>query len=297
MNMMPTMYPIQGYNAMPQANSVPQQMAYPTVPAYGPMPQQMGYPAMQAMPYTTSLPGYNAPAVGTTMGYPTAPQMTGYPASMPPGYAPHPSSGGVKQQHMATFFNFMQNMFSMFMKTMGDTYKPSAPYTQPPAQAYAPSYTKPPMAPAISPAYKQAPSMMAPTTGAQAPVAASSGGGGMESAILNQINSYRQSQGLQPLVADPGLMQAARGRSQDQARKGVMSHDGFEQSVKHLGLSGTAENVAMNKGHKDPASQSVQGWLNSPGHHKNIVGNYTKTGIAVEQAPDGSYYYTQLFGK
>jgi uncharacterized protein YkwD len=39
----------------------------------------------------------------------------------------------------------------------------------------------------------------------------------------------------------------------------------------------------------------VQGWLNSPGHLKNIQGDFDLTGIGVVKTAQNRYYFTQLF--
>ena len=58
-----------------------------------------------------------------------------------------------------------------------------------------------------------------------------------------------------------------------------------------------AENVASNYGHDDPAAMAVEGWIKSPGHHQNMVGDFDLTGIAIVQSDRGEYYYTQVFIK
>ena len=56
-----------------------------------------------------------------------------------------------------------------------------------------------------------------------------------------------------------------------------------------------AENVAFNKGYIQPDATAVKGWLDSPGHHQNILGRYNLTGIGVAQNAKGEYYFTQIF--
>jgi uncharacterized protein YkwD len=60
------------------------------------------------------------------------------------------------------------------------------------------------------------------------------------------------------------------------------------------GFLGAGENVAVNSGFDDPVGTAVAGWLDSPGHHENIVGDWTHAGVGI--ATDGEqYYFTQLF--
>eukprot|EP00920_Eleutheroschizon_duboscqi_P017275 GHVT01041341.1.p3 GENE.GHVT01041341.1~~GHVT01041341.1.p3 ORF type:complete len:101 (-),score=22.91 GHVT01041341.1:1215-1517(-) len=57
----------------------------------------------------------------------------------------------------------------------------------------------------------------------------------------------------------------------------------------------TAENVGMNLGVYNTAEEVVKGWIDSPGHRANLVGDFDLCGIAVARAPSGAFYYTQLF--
>jgi uncharacterized protein YkwD len=50
-------------------------------------------------------------------------------------------------------------------------------------------------------------------------------------------------------------------------------------------------------GYSKPDQQAVQGWLKSPGHYKNIVGDFDMSGIGVTKNAKGEYYLTQIFIK
>lgn len=122
----------------------------------------------------------------------------------------------------------------------------------------------------------------------------------LEEEIHRQVNQYRLSKNLPPLKMDARISQIARLYSQDMASgKATFSHDGFDQRVKAIGTSiryrGAAENLAYLKGYPDLATTAVQGWINSPGHQKNMVGNYDLTGIGIAKNAEGEYYFTQLF--
>ncbi|MBD2328915.1 CAP domain-containing protein [Alkalinema sp. FACHB-956] len=142
----------------------------------------------------------------------------------------------------------------------------------------------------------QQPLRIAQTT-STAPTTAS-----LEQAVFNQINAYRKSQGLAPLVLNSTITTQARIHSQNMANKTVpFGHQGFDQRVKAIGTvipwSGAAENVAYNYGYSDPATQAVQGWLKSSGHLRNIRGNFDLTGIGVSRNAKGEIYFTQIFIK
>ena len=121
----------------------------------------------------------------------------------------------------------------------------------------------------------------------------------LEQAVLQQINQYRSQKQLSPLTLDNTISQQARLHSQTMASSGVLSHQGFNQRVEAIAQSisyrAAAENVAFNQGYRDPVKQAVQGWISSPGHRRNIEGQYDLTGIGVAQNEQGEYYFTQVF--
>lgn len=55
-----------------------------------------------------------------------------------------------------------------------------------------------------------------------------------------------------------------------------------------------SENVAYNSGCGDPIETAVRGWINSPGHRKNMLATNDLCGIAVH-LQGGTYWFTQLF--
>jgi uncharacterized protein YkwD len=56
------------------------------------------------------------------------------------------------------------------------------------------------------------------------------------------------------------------------------------------------ENIAYNQGYDDPSGFAVQRWMGSAMHRANILnGQFTRTGIGVARAADGSIYFTQVF--
>ncbi len=120
----------------------------------------------------------------------------------------------------------------------------------------------------------------------------------MQNEILHYINEYRQHHGLSRLTMNDDMVREARQHSMDMAtHKMSFGHQYFEQRIArlhtHVKNSGAgSENVAYN--YKD-ARTVVQQWLLSPGHKRNIVGNYNMTGIGVAQDQQGRFYYTQIF--
>lgn len=120
----------------------------------------------------------------------------------------------------------------------------------------------------------------------------------MTTEIMQYVNNYRATKGLEPLSSDPAIVQDAIEHSKNMANKRVpFGHDGFNGRYKDLSnklspVMGCAENVAC--GDVD-AEQVVTMWLNSDGHRKNIEGNYNLSGIGVAEGNDGQLYFTQIF--
>ena len=121
----------------------------------------------------------------------------------------------------------------------------------------------------------------------------------LELTTHNLVNRYRQSHNLPPLIADPAISAQAKAHSEEMARSGNMSHDGFNQRAdsvsKTIVYRSAAENVAFNAGHGQPELVAVKGWIASPGHQRNMRGQYDLTGIGVAQNAKGEYYFTQIF--
>lgn len=121
---------------------------------------------------------------------------------------------------------------------------------------------------------------------------------GMEKNILYYINEYRASIGLSPLQLISTANEQATKHSVEMANRSTpFGHDGFDARIdnitKKLGfVHASAENVAYGK---LTAKEVVDLWLNSPGHKKNIEGNYALTGIGVAKDENGLVFYTQIF--
>jgi len=79
-------------------------------------------------------------------------------------------------------------------------------------------------------------------------------------------------------------------------KKVAFGHAGFSQRAAAVSFphGGVFENVAYCNGYSDIAKIIVDGWINSPGHRKNLLSNSNVCGIAVFRAENGSWYFTQL---
>jgi uncharacterized protein YkwD len=120
----------------------------------------------------------------------------------------------------------------------------------------------------------------------------------LEKSIFDQINRYRVSKGLPKLSLNAKISTQARIHSQNMAKKKApFSHQGFEKRVKTIPIryKSASENLAFNLGYNDPVKEAVTSWIKSPGHLKNIQGNYNLTGIGVATNKEGEVYLTQIF--
>jgi uncharacterized protein YkwD len=150
----------------------------------------------------------------------------------------------------------------------------------------------------------------------------------LEQRIHILINRERKVHGLSTLGWDNRLSRIARDHSKDMASRSYFSHEspegrdfsfryqeqGYTCSIRtgtiiHRG----AENIAL--GHlyssirtvngvvsydwdtiDQIAQKTVQGWMNSPGHRKNILTpHWQNEGIGIFFATDGAVYVTQNF--
>jgi uncharacterized protein YkwD len=121
----------------------------------------------------------------------------------------------------------------------------------------------------------------------------------MESEILQYVNDDRSKHDLPPLLMNTMESSLASKHSHDMASGKVkFGHDGFNARAKSiqksLGSTEVGENVASGR---MTAREVVDGWLNSPGHKKNIEGNFTLTGIGYARNKKGDIFFTQIFSR
>ncbi|MFE7402553.1 CAP domain-containing protein [Streptomyces sp. NPDC057557] len=117
--------------------------------------------------------------------------------------------------------------------------------------------------------------------------------------LLKLVNSARSAVGCSPLTLNPKLTKAARKHSADMASHRNMSHTGSDGSapgdrITHAGYDRSAygENVAY--GYTTPESV-MAGWMNSPGHRRNILDcSFKEIGVGLAQPGN---YWTQDFGQ
>ncbi len=120
-----------------------------------------------------------------------------------------------------------------------------------------------------------------------------------EKTVLLLVNQYRKQHGLSTLEINSDISEIARNHSYNMA-KGLSSwgHDGYEDRTKMVSTvirwEEFGENLARNSS-RDSAQKAMTGWINSPLHEDNLIGDFTFTGIGVARSASGEYYFTQIF--
>jgi uncharacterized protein YkwD len=150
----------------------------------------------------------------------------------------------------------------------------------------------------------------------------------LEGSIHILINRERGKHGLSLLAENDALVKIARGHSTDMANRRYFSHDSpeghdFSFRYRQGGYScalrigntvyGGAENIFQNvrynsvttvngeayydwNSEEQIAETTVRGWMDSPGHRKNILTPHWRSeGIGVFLSPDDKVYITQNF--
>jgi hypothetical protein len=117
---------------------------------------------------------------------------------------------------------------------------------------------------------------------------------GTEGEFLAKINATRESNGLTPLQVEGGLRSHARNHTQDMMDAGEIYHS----SSGELGAAGGNgwDKIGENVGRGQSPSSLHQAFMDSPGHKKNILGDYNYVGIGTGSS-DGYLYVTVVFMK
>jgi uncharacterized protein YkwD len=117
---------------------------------------------------------------------------------------------------------------------------------------------------------------------------------------LELTNAFRARNGLRPVAWEDSVWKISYGHSQNMGNKKVkFGHDGFNDRIRKLPFyySMACENVFMCHGYAEHsiAEMAVNGWINSPGHRKNLLSNTSHCAIAIYKNGNGEWYLTQIF--
>jgi uncharacterized protein YkwD len=122
--------------------------------------------------------------------------------------------------------------------------------------------------------------------------------------IIEQLveghNQERAKEGLPPLKLEARLTKAAQVHAKDMADHQKMTHEGSDESTPEQRVVNagyhylrTGENVAV--GYRDVA-EVILGWMESPPHRKNIMGDFSEIGLARVVGKDDKPYWCADFG-
>ena len=119
---------------------------------------------------------------------------------------------------------------------------------------------------------------------------------------LELTNQFRAKNKLPPLKWDDSIWKISLTHSKNMGEGKVpFGHKGFNERIKqfpfHYSLA--CENVFMCQGYSEYsiAENAVNGWINSPGHRKNLLSNTNFCAIATYRNSSGAYYLTQMFAR
>ncbi len=100
----------------------------------------------------------------------------------------------------------------------------------------------------------------------------------LEVQCLNEVNRLRQSHRLVPLTFSENLLYVARSYSRRMAEEKFFSHSDPEgRSVRervneaNIKWRMVGENLALSNGYINPVAISLRGWMDSPGHRRNLA--------------------------
>lgn len=120
------------------------------------------------------------------------------------------------------------------------------------------------------------------------------------------VNQKRAQIGLKPLQWSEDVAKIARLHSENMVKFNFFSHKGMDGKMvdgraDSLGISrwiAMGENIAYNRGYKNPLETAVEKWMLSPSHRENLLNDdWKESAIGIAVTEDGTYYFTQVFLK
>jgi uncharacterized YkwD family protein/spore coat assembly protein SafA len=122
----------------------------------------------------------------------------------------------------------------------------------------------------------------------------------VEYQVVQLVNQERAKNGLKPLKHNWQVSRVARYKSADMRDRNYFSHTSptygspFDMmKAFRIQYSTAGENIAAGQA---TAQKVMEGWMNSPGHRKNILNpNYTEIGVGYAAGGSYRHYWTQMF--
>jgi len=120
------------------------------------------------------------------------------------------------------------------------------------------------------------------------------------------INQKRAESGLEPLAWSDDVAKIARLHSENMVKFNFFSHTGIDgkrvdDRADSLGITkwtAMGENIAYNRGYKNPIEIAVEKWMLSQSHRENLLSDrWKESAIGIAVTDDGTFYFTQVFLK
>lgn len=118
----------------------------------------------------------------------------------------------------------------------------------------------------------------------------------MAGQVFALINAQRSGAGIVALEWDDNLAAAAQTRAGELAVSFSHTRPDGSRGADITGITPCGENLASTKGSLSTAENVVGKWTKSGAHSENILcADYTKAGVALYQASNGTVYWVVLF--
>ena len=118
----------------------------------------------------------------------------------------------------------------------------------------------------------------------------------MAGQVFDLINAQRSGAGLTVLEWDDNLAAAAQIRAGELEVSFSHTRPDGSRGADIAGVTPCGENLASTKGSLSTAENVVGKWTKSGAHSENILcADYTKVGVALYQASNGTVYWVVLF--
>lgn len=125
----------------------------------------------------------------------------------------------------------------------------------------------------------------------------------LERQCFNEVNRMRRAHGLVALQFSDELLDVARHYSRRMAEEKFFAHgDPDGRTVRerielaNIRWRMVGENLAYSNGYINPVAASMRGWMDSPGHRRNLLEpGWRQTAIGAWISNDGTVYFTEIF--
>ncbi|MEY2848686.1 MAG: hypothetical protein RI885_1351 [Actinomycetota bacterium] len=111
--------------------------------------------------------------------------------------------------------------------------------------------------------------------------------------LHSSANQARAASGLPALTRSPEMDQVALAWANQMAANNTLDHNPAYSSQIPAGWNSAAENIAQGY---NGGGATHEGWMNSPGHRANILGDFTHIGVAYIAA-NGTTWAVEVFGR